>query len=209
MKRITELSSLRPSLKIARIVFLADLLLIAAVVNAEGAQAENVLTAAADNKAKPEKKESRMDANEVAKTLGSLCQYTIDESFLLSQTIEKIDNKGIGQKFVSFKDEAEGFIKELSDHIRKLGKEPPNYSRDFKGFLMQGWEAIRGLASDEGVLQALQTNIQRIIKAYEEALRLDLPGDAKAILLRISNATQKLNDHIVNEAIPQSRAAAS
>jgi uncharacterized protein (TIGR02284 family) len=122
---------------------------------------------------------------DTAKTLQELTQYEIDGSFIVSQAIDSINNNEIKSSLSTIKQECELNIKELASIINEFGEKAPEYSKDFKGYFMQGYTALRGMTSDQGVLKALHTNIQMLLKAFEKVLNSDIPDNIKSKIRRI------------------------
>ncbi len=134
--------------------------------------------------------------NEIINEIKTLVQYEIDHSFLMEQAIHNLENQVIKDELVSYRNEIEDNIKKLSVTIEKLGGKAPNHSRDFKGFFLQGYAAMRGLTSDHGVLQALHTNEKLISKAYEKALKLAFPEDLKALVEESYQPNKEVFDYV-------------
>ena len=69
--------------------------------------------------------------------------------------------------------------------MRRLGDEPVELSRDFKGFLIEGFTALRSVTGTEGALKAMQGNEKLTNKRYEDALNIvGLPEDVLDIIRR-------------------------
>jgi len=133
------------------------------------------------------------NAETIATTLQSLAQHEIDGSFIISQAMASLKNTNIANHLSKVREECEKNIEELSNLIRHYGKVPPEHSRDFKGFFMQGYVGMRGLISDTGVMKALQTNIKMAAKAYEKAIESDLPHEVQEKLLPLY---KNVKDHL-------------
>jgi len=116
-------------------------------------------------------------ATHTVKTLQELIQYEIDHSFLLIQCIDNLKNNDLKANIMKMKEECESTIKDLSSFIIKYNGEIPSYEKDFKGFFMEGYAAMRGVLTDQGALKALHTNQKLILKAFESALHSNLPED--------------------------------
>jgi len=113
----------------------------------------------------------------VVKTLQKLMQYEIDHSYLLSQCIDNLKNQNSKNNIVKMKEECDVNIKDLSSFINKYNGEIPAYEKDFKGFFMEGYAAMRGILTDHGALKALHTNQKIILNAFESAINSNLPED--------------------------------
>lgn len=122
---------------------------------------------------------------ETGKVLQDLTHYEIDSSFLISQCMENVKNPALKDNLLKLKNESERNIEELSNLVKKYGGEPPAYSKDFKGFFMKGYAAMRGAFTDQGAIKALHTNSHMILKAFESALNSQLPADVKEIIQKI------------------------
>ena len=123
-----------------------------------------------------------MNNQEAVKHLKSLAQYEIDHSFLMQQAVHNLKDSETTQKLGAYRDSIENNIKQLGAAIEKLGGEAPEHAKDFKGFFMVGYAALRGLTSDHGVLQSLDSNEKIIMDAYEKVLRLELPEEAHKVI---------------------------
>lgn len=128
---------------------------------------------------------------ETAKILQNLTQYEIDESFLIDQCISNVSNEAIKAKLFTIKGECDERIKELAMLVKKYGGAVPTYSKDFKGYFMNGYAAMRGGFTDQGALKALDTNIKLILKAFESTLKPPLPQDVKDTITKICEDKKK------------------
>jgi uncharacterized protein (TIGR02284 family) len=133
------------------------------------------------------------NAEDTAKTLQSLAHYEIDASFLLGQAIENVKDEALKNSLIEIRAKCEKNIKILSNLTQQYGREAPAHSKDFKGYFMQGYLAMRGLASDHGVMSALHWNLQSLARAYEEALKTILPDDARE---KVTQAYKDTKDHL-------------
>ncbi|MCP5369380.1 MAG: DUF2383 domain-containing protein [Rickettsiaceae bacterium] len=140
-----------------------------------------------------------VNLEDTAKTLQELCQYEIDGSFIISQAIDNINNNEIKTDLTRIKQEYENNIKQLASMIKECGGEVPSYSKDFKGFFMQGYTSLRGLTGDQGILNALDTNIKMVIKAFEKVLNSDLPENVRSQLQKIHNNGQEHLNYVAGQ----------
>lgn len=129
---------------------------------------------------------------ETIKELQKLTQYEIDESFLISQCIDNVTSQAIKARLQTIKTECEKNIDELSSLVKQFGGELPSYSKDFKGYFMNGYAAMRGAFTDQGALKALHTNLKLILKPFESSLNSSLPPETKEVLKKIYENKKKI-----------------
>lgn len=134
-----------------------------------------------------------------AKIFQELAQAEIDASFLISQAMDNVNNSVLREKLLQFKQQSEEHIKTLGNFVRDAGREPPSYSKDFKGFFMQGYAAMRGLISDQGVMAALHTNLQRILKVYESHLNSITDDSIKSVVKKIYDEDKKILEYVATQ----------
>ena len=121
---------------------------------------------------------------EFIKTLSNLAQLDIDAVHAYEQAIERIDYAPIRDELRKFQMDHQRHVRELSALIKQHGEKPPEFSRDFKGFLIEGFTALRSITGTEGALKAMQSNEETTTKHYSEALDSDLPLEARALVER-------------------------
>jgi rubrerythrin len=127
-------------------------------------------------------KEEKMDKPEMAKNLSSLMQLDIDAVHAYDQAIKNIEDPMVRDQIVKFRDDHKRHIEELSPEIRALGETPPEFSPDFKGYLISGFTSLRSITGTEGALNAMHTNEKLTNKNYDEARTWPLNPSAKALV---------------------------
>ena len=121
----------------------------------------------------------KIQGKEAIKAIEKLTQYEIDESFLLTQCIENVKDPGIKAKLALIKKDVEKNLNVLTKLGQKYGAEPIEHSKDFKGYFMNGYTAMRGIFTDKGTLNALDTNLNVVLNAFESALKSTLPEEVR------------------------------
>ena len=144
-----------------------------------------------DTKKGPVKKVHNVE--HIAKLLQDLSQREIDASFLLGQAIENVTNLTIRDSLIKAREDCEKNIKDLCELTHLYGKEAPKHTKDFKGYFMQGYLAMRGWTSDQGLMRALHSNLQMLIGAYEDALKRKLPENIREKAVQIHETAK---DHL-------------
>lgn len=111
-----------------------------------------------------------------------LVQLDIDAFHAYAQAIKMIDITEVRETLLAFQLDHERHIRELSEAIAKHGGRPPDFARDFKGFLMEGMTAIVSTMGVEGALTAMRINEEATNVAYERAVALELPEPFRRIV---------------------------
>jgi uncharacterized protein (TIGR02284 family) len=123
-----------------------------------------------------------MDTQEIVKRLIDLCQLDIDASNAYEQAIKNVDDANIRQKLEQFRGDHERHVNDLSSHIRRHGGEPPEHKPGVKGFVLQGFTAIRSAIGTESALKAMRSNENLTNRTYADALEWDTPDDVKQLI---------------------------
>jgi rubrerythrin len=125
-------------------------------------------------------------ANEkIVKKLTDLTQLDIDAAHAYDQALKHIDNKEHYNNIARFRDDHIDHINDLSAMIRQYGGTPPEVTKDFKGYLIEGMTAIRSLTGITGALKAMETNEVLTNKTYNAALsdeEANWPNDVLQLL---------------------------
>ena len=80
---------------------------------------------------------------ELIKALSNLAQLDIDAVHAYDQAIKEIGDPIIKERLVQFQKEHRNHISGLSRQIKDLGGQPPEKSKDFKGYVIEAIAAIR------------------------------------------------------------------
>jgi hypothetical protein len=135
--------------------------------------------------------QNQQSSEETKKLLQDLTQYEIDGAFLILQCKDNINNQLIKSKLQPLQTQFEKDIRELSNMVKKYDGVVPDYTKDFKGYFMNGYAAMRGIFTDKGAIKALHTNLGLIQKSFESALTSTLPSDAKESVRKVYEDNQK------------------
>lgn len=110
-----------------------------------------------------------MQKDELINKLSELVQLDIDAVHSYDQAMDHIKEDTIRTELSRFQEDHEKHITSLSIVLRDLGAEPPEYSPDFKGYLITGFTSLRSASGTEGALKAMQSNEKLTNKKYQEA----------------------------------------
>ncbi|MDF2690533.1 MAG: ferritin-like protein of unknown function [Gammaproteobacteria bacterium] len=116
-----------------------------------------------------------MNNQEIVNKLSKLIQLDIDASEAYKQALQKIDHMAIHTSICQFREDHLRHIDNLSAIIQELGGKVPDYKQDLKGYLIEGFTALRSVTGTEGALKAMQGNEKLTNRVYKEATSLDLP----------------------------------
>jgi uncharacterized protein (TIGR02284 family) len=121
---------------------------------------------------------------EVIKNINSLIQLDIDAIHAYRQAIEKCDVHQVKGQLDKFRQDHERHVQNLSECVTRLGGTPPEFKRDFKGFFLEGFTALRSVTGTVGALKAMKSNEMLTNQTYEKALSWNLPVDVRNVVSR-------------------------
>ena len=125
-----------------------------------------------------------MDSKEIIGKLTDLVKLDIDAVHAYGQVIKNVDIHDVREQIVKFQGDHERHITDLSDAIRSLGGQPPEFSKDFKGYLLEGFTSLRSMTGTEGSLKALKSAEEMTNKKYGNARSWDMPANVMSIIQR-------------------------
>lgn len=114
--------------------------------------------------------------------LNNLIQVDIDTYHTYTQAIEALSSPNSIKTLKAFRNEHEQHINTLSKIVRARGGIPPEFSRDFKGYMISGYTAVKVKGGIHSIFQAMETNETLTIKYHNDALKVDLPNDIRGII---------------------------
>lgn len=123
-------------------------------------------------------------AQKMINDLISLIHLDIDAIRAYDQAIEKIEIQSVKNQLKIFREDHFRHVTDLSAVVRKMGGIPPEFKKDFKGFVLQGFTALRSVTGTEGALNAMETNEKLTNSTYEKALNLQFSQDIRLIIER-------------------------
>lgn len=142
---------------------------------------------------------ARLDhLNESAlKDIKSLVQLDIDAVFAYEQALRHIEDPEIHARISEFKNDHERHIQDLSQVLQSNGEKPPERSKDFKGYLIEGMTRLRSVTGTEGALKAMKTNEETTNKKYENALSWELPDEIHQLIQRNREDERRHLEYII------------
>lgn len=123
-----------------------------------------------------------MNTEDIIKELSDLVQLDIDAFHAYSQALKNIYHQAISDQIKSFQADHMEHVNNLSREITRMGGQPPEFSQDFKGYLIEGFTSLRSVTGTEGALKAMKTNETLTNKTYESAVKKEFTPEIKTIL---------------------------
>ncbi len=139
-----------------------------------------------------------MAKDEMVKNLNSLIQLDIDAVHAYDEAVKNVDDAIIKGRLIDFRGDHQAHITDLSGLVHKMGGTPPVYSPDFKGYLIQGFTAIRSLTGTEGALKAMEMNERLTTRNYSNAVAWKLTPEAKTAVEKNFSDEKVHLDYIQN-----------
>jgi rubrerythrin len=123
-----------------------------------------------------------MSALEMGKRSGDLMKLDIDAVHAYDQAIDNTELISMRETLAHFRSDHQRHVVQLRKLIEAFDVVPPDDSQDFKGFLMEGFTALRSLSGVEGALKAMKTNEELTNRRYREALAEGFPPNTRELL---------------------------
>src|SRR5512133_3343637 len=108
-----------------------------------------------------------IDRAQLATKLNSLAQVDIDATFAYTQAIDEIDVPAIRDQFLKFRGDHERHMEELTAAVRATGQKAAEFSREFRGYLIEGMAAIGSAGGTTAALKAMLSNERLTNRKYE------------------------------------------
>lgn len=123
-----------------------------------------------------------MERKDLTDKLNDLIQLDVDAVEAYDHAIKHVDYDDIRKRFIGFQEDHRAHIRNLSELVQKMGGTPAKPKPDLKGYLIEGFTALRSLIGTKSALEAMKTNEKLTNRKYEEAVGLDFPEDAMKLL---------------------------
>lgn len=123
-----------------------------------------------------------MAQSKVAQELNSLIKLDIDAMHCYLQAIQHTDYTPIREKLGQFMEDHERHAVTLAQLVQALGEESTEFTKDFKGFFIEGFTSLMSVTGMKMALEAMKMNEKLTTKKYKEAMDLELPPDVRKIV---------------------------
>ncbi len=139
-----------------------------------------------------------MDKDEVIATLNNLVETCKDGQNGFRTAAEGVKNAELTTLFNTYSQQRGQFAAELQNEVRRSGGDPEE-TGSTAAALHRGWINIKSAVTgeDEGaVISECERGEDSAVESYEEALKMDLPSDLRAILERQFMKVKEAHDRI-------------
>ncbi|MEJ2032119.1 MAG: DUF2383 domain-containing protein [Deltaproteobacteria bacterium] len=123
-----------------------------------------------------------LEKQQIIRSLNELAQLDIDAWHAYAQAIDQINESEIRERLRIFQEDHYNHILNLSDRVSEFGSEPPEFSMDFIGYVIEGFAAIHSMSGTRGALKAMHSNEQIVNEKYAEVLKKELPTDILSLI---------------------------
>ncbi len=141
-----------------------------------------------------------MADNDTVKKFNTLIQLDIDAVHAYGQALSSVEEPVLKERLAAFQEDHQRHIRELSEEVRKLGGTPEEYSKDFKGHLIEGFTSLRSITGTDGALKAMEQNEVLTNKKYSDACNWDLPVSVKPLIEKAA-ADEEMHLQFIRETL--------
>lgn len=138
----------------------------------------------------------KIEKKETLKHLEALIHLDIDAVHAYKAAIDRIDLVDVKAKLTEFREDHVRHIRDLSQLIVRFGGVPPKMTPDFKGFVIEGFTALRSMIGNESAIRAMKSNEMLTNKNYDKVLKVDFPTDVKTVIEKNRDDERRHLDYI-------------
>lgn len=118
----------------------------------------------------------------IADQLNSLIKLDVDAMHSYLQAIQHIDYTPVREKLGQFLEDHERHAVKLAELVKGMGAESTEFSRDFKGFFIEGFTSLMSATGITMALEAMRMNEKLTTRTYKEALDSELPANVRMVV---------------------------
>ncbi len=119
---------------------------------------------------------------DLVEKLVDLVQLDIDAVFAYNHAVDHIEETDIREHMVRYREDHERHIADLSQIIIKHGGTPPERTKDFKGYIIEGMTAVMSKIGTRSSLLAMMSNEELTTSRYRAANAVHFPTEIKALI---------------------------
>lgn len=135
---------------------------------------------------------------EITSTIHHLIERCKDGSKGFKTASEDIEDKDLKDLFMKYAVQRDSMITELQDQLFKMGASDDE-SSSVEGTVHRAWIDLKSALTSRDrarVLEECERGEDYAVKAYEEALQMDLPSELKSIVQQQYDDVKNAHDHI-------------
>ena len=123
----------------------------------------------------------------------------VDAVEAYEQAIKHMEYHDIRRRLVDFQDDHKNHVRDLTAMVKQLNGNPLQPTPDLKGYLLEGWTALRSIGSAGGALEAMRSNEKLTNQKYQEAAACDLPQEVMTLIK--TNLSQEIRHMMYLEEV--------
>ncbi|MDP8567307.1 PA2169 family four-helix-bundle protein [Methylophilus aquaticus] len=138
------------------------------------------------------------DFEDIISTLNHLIETSRDGEEGFRSSAENVDDPQLKAFFIRRSQEVGNSVRELQDLVRSLGGEPAT-SSTISGALHRRWIDLKtAITSNDivAVLNETERGEDVALKAYREAVEIDLPAQVRLVVIRQLEGAQRNHDEV-------------
>ncbi len=120
-----------------------------------------------------------MENNTLIKELKELVQVDIDTVHTYNRVLDEISDEIVRSRLTAFRDNHIDHIAVISEEIRSLEGDPPKLTKDFKGYVIEAFAALRKAVGMKSALKALKTAENITCRYYGRMVSEETPSTLK------------------------------
>jgi uncharacterized protein (TIGR02284 family) len=134
----------------------------------------------------------------VIRLLEKLLVIEIDAVHVYKRVLKKVQDERVVRQLVYHLMEHEQHVEALAEAIRGVGGETPRCTQSLKGWLIEGFVALRSETGTEGALTAIKGNEDLAYKYYTRVLaKRELPPRVRHLVLDLRDDLRRHADYMV------------
>ena len=128
------------------------------------------------------KKGEQMKKDKTIDELEQLAQADIDAVHTYDRVLDEINDDIIRSRLDEFRKQHVDHIVALSEEIRSMGGQPPELTKDFKGYAIEAFAAIGAAVGMKSALKALEAAERITLSYYDEMVSSKVSPSMKDLL---------------------------
>jgi uncharacterized protein (TIGR02284 family) len=139
-----------------------------------------------------------MDNDKAIGILNDLIEICRDGEYGFKEAAQNVKSSDLKSLFTSIEEDRGRYVAELQHQVRGLGGDPAN-SGSTAGALHRVWIDIKGTLAgkdEKSILSECERGEDSAVKAYEEALRENLPASCRPVLDKQYREIKVVHDRI-------------